>query len=626
MSAQQYTASNAQVTVTIEEGEARGATARLVKNIEALRQTTPETAGERIWVEYHTVRGYGGGLFYHEPDNATGRDDGGSLIVTESGDRFRREWGTKEKGDVLLWGADPTGATGSADAVQRIVDSGLTGTIVFPNEGVFLIDRTVSMQPVSAVASDGTVTRQGEARMILRSRMWSHFGYFRDRAAIKPGPEVDGAMFSHVYMAEGLAFFGPDEQRDGHVYHALELDGYVNKITRCSFNMPNDGILVWAGANIDIVYCHFIGCQNAVRTHGEGEIVTTYTFTANLCQYVGHLMNCAGQLWGSQFSNNTWEACSGSMVVAQVIFNCGFVTNWIEGGGNEDDPVRIIDNTTYQQNRENWAAGNNFHGGGWINTLAPSDHKYDNRFGGVNLDTNKVIVSEATGSGVALRTDGLQQYLDDWKGRVELAINSTSNRNGGADIGLNSSNAVNLRASNGYINIRQGDGAISNENNKPILNYPVSKLRDQEVDTSLELQPDRMNMFRARVPVLNTDPDNSGQKKVRRVPSAMPFIIHWSGAYEAGQGEDESAYFDVSEVKDNAIQVYNNHMETRSPRLWVTTNDTGVDFDHWEVIDAYSGSWSSYGVCKGFRLYFHDRSTGEPVIPDSFDMMLVNSW
>ncbi|OHV12107.1 hypothetical protein [Kushneria phosphatilytica] len=305
----------------------------VLPDLASLRSYNPQKDGERVVLSCHTYTGYGGGTFIHVPGDTSTVDDGGAFIVTANGDRFKREWGTEDIGNVLAWGADPTGQNDSADAFQRAIDSQLTGTIIVPNEGVYLLDR-----PVKFWLKDDKGKRSKQARMVLRSNMWSHFGFFKNRAAIKPSSELNGAMFTGVYMADGLAFFGPDNSRDGNSYHALELDGYVNKVTRCTFNMPDDGIRAGAGANIDIIECHFIGCTNNIHAYSGG-IVTTYTVERCLSQYCKHLMRSEGQLWGSRFSHNTWEQCSDAMVVGKVIFNCGFIGNWTEGGGgSEDDP------------------------------------------------------------------------------------------------------------------------------------------------------------------------------------------------------------------------------------------------------------------------------------------------
>ena len=598
---------------------------RVLDSVSELRKNAPEYDGELLHVSCHTYAGYGGGFFTHDPDDTSSEDDGGSGVVTAEGHRFKRDFQNESKGDILLWGADPSGENGSADAIQRLIDSQISGTVDFPEAGIFLIDKQVSFFKPK---DDGTRDTDTPLHMIMRSSMWSHFGYNRDRACIKPASDLDGAMFTGVYMAEGLAFFGPDSSKDGHKYHALEIVGYVNKVLKCSFNMPNDAIRTGAGANIDVHLCHFIGCENCIHTTTDDAIVTTYTVEECLAQYCTHMMNCGGRLWGSRFVSNTWEQCSGEFIIANVIFNNGIVNNWVEGGGgaDSDNRIRVLHARNGQQMRQNWTAGNNCHGGNWIWNFDPDDGQFNARMGGVTQDSGDVIVAEATGSATRLGTDGVRQHLDDYKQPTEFVFKSDGSTKGGSDIGIRSERNITIQPKYGQLTLYRYEG----DGDKHVtLKYPLTLDKLKSASVSVGYTPNRLGHFEGSTPVVNTNPEAASdasddeKKKVVYATTTTPFVLKWSGAFDKGNSSGTMKLFDFSDVSsDNSIRVANDHLELHQPILFVQVNDTNIEFDHWEPIDAYSGSWGVYGVCKGFWMKFRDRSSGDQVVPDEFTMLL----
>lgn len=97
-------------------------------------------------------------------------------------------------------------------------------------------------------------------------------------------------------------------------------------------------------------------------------------------------------------------------------------------------------------------------------------------------------------------------------------------------------------------------------------------------------------------------------------------MIRWSGAFAPGQGDElESAYFDYSECHEDHVTLASDHIETRNPKILVQVeNDPDIEFEQWQPISSYSGSWSAYRVARGFRFYFRNMDTKERVIPRAF--------
>lgn len=601
MTEQTYTANNATVTVNITESSASaGTTENAVPNVAELRNLSP-SVGDRVIVSCHTFPGFGGGAFIATDDDCD--DDGGSCIRAANGLCMKRDWGTGDVGNILFWGADPTGKTGSSDAIQRAIDSGLTGTIVIPSEGVFLIDRQVSFYPLS---DDGSRDTDKPLRMVMRSDMWSHFGKFRDRAAIKPSPELDGVMFDGAYNVFGMAFFGPDNAVDGNSYHAIHLDSYVNKVQHCTFNVPNDAIRVWAGANIDISDCHFIGCDKNIHAHTDS-LATTYRVAGCLSQYCTHLMYSKGQLWGSVFENNTWEVCRGSMVVGAVLFNIGFTGNWIEGGGGESEPVKIARTLDAQQFKNCWSAGNSFHGGNWINTFESdvTDEGYSTAsggMGGVSFDHGALQVNNQTGNSTLFSEHGMTQRLDGWSGWKPFRIESGRNHHGAPALQLRASRDVEITGS-----------SDTESGNATPFSGALRFLKSEDTYDELRINHDPDGKMSPGL--LGSSTVESGNALI-----SVPVDVY---CHDSGLQRGQEAFSSVDRTTEGQV-VFTTPYAMANPVVTVTVEDRGIVCDGY-LLSGPNGETGNNGQSRWrnyLTVYFVDRNTGEPKTPDGFSMRL----
>ena len=89
-------------------------------DIGTLRATEPEHDGQRVFVrEYGIGTGHGGGTFVYWESDTTSADDGGYIIVTKGGRRWRRDC-TPEMLNVTHYGAVMDGVTDDMPAVKRM--------------------------------------------------------------------------------------------------------------------------------------------------------------------------------------------------------------------------------------------------------------------------------------------------------------------------------------------------------------------------------------------------------------------------------------------------------------------------------------------------------------------------
>lgn len=90
----------------------------VVKSWSALKNTTPEEAGQRVWLDsYVEGSGIGGGPFIAVSGSAA--DDGGVICIpTGVSGLYWRRYNVADRVSVDWFGADPTGATYSSDAIR----------------------------------------------------------------------------------------------------------------------------------------------------------------------------------------------------------------------------------------------------------------------------------------------------------------------------------------------------------------------------------------------------------------------------------------------------------------------------------------------------------------------------
>ncbi|MCM2130442.1 hypothetical protein [Larsenimonas rhizosphaerae] len=336
-----------------------------IEHIEALRAHEPLLGGQVVQVLYHTYFCHGGGRFVASDDTSSG-DDNGLVIVSRKGCRWKRLLEHHERGNILNWGADPSGEKDSAPAFMAAVADEEARTVVVPHEGFYRIGQSVDLV--------GHVSLLGGA--------CDEFGQRSAYSNVVAGIGLDGPMFINVGgSVQGIAFDGCNQKGGG-----LHLLGYGNVIKDCTFNSFKEAVVMPGGGEVSLVDNIFTRTGMAIRITGAVTCMTG-RFIRNRFQCVHDCIVAEGELVGSNFVDNSFEHVSGKGIHGRVVHDCYFQGNWWEcRNGAEDGSCISADN--YQQFFNNTACANYcIHG--WVSIF--SDERCDNRIGGVMTGSGQVI-------------------------------------------------------------------------------------------------------------------------------------------------------------------------------------------------------------------------------------------
>lgn len=297
-------------------------------DIITLRATEPEMDGQRIFVREYTIgTGRGGGTFVYWQDDTTSADDGGYIIVTKGGKRWKRNC-TPEMLNVTHYGAVMDGVTDDMPAVKRM-HYGMQG-----QSGNSVGVRT----PAGEIALSSTFDISGEAEQ----------GTFRFR-----GPDVEyGAVpLTRVYFVDKTSttpVFQVNARRmeiSGlHLIGAGTVTPFYKNVCPAgqyirvkSFRCNDTGGLVFdvqdtIDTKFDQIYCSkasggFLraGWSNTEKggwNHSTAIEITNSNFSSNTTVDVLQLIRCGQSLmYNVWFSNNeyTYDISQGGWILNTVI-------------------------------------------------------------------------------------------------------------------------------------------------------------------------------------------------------------------------------------------------------------------------------------------------------------------
>ncbi|QEL09969.1 hypothetical protein [Kushneria phosphatilytica] len=615
----------------------------LLVNVDDLRDYTPSENGERVKTNYHTYQGFGGGIYYYDASDTESEDNGGSILVTSNGARFKREWGDSDGTNVLDWGADPFGQTDTGPICRTMLASGLR-TLYFPNHR-FMIDTMVKHTEVDENGNENPV------QIILKGSAFDWFAVNEDNVGIFAGPNLKhdpshddpdsdvsvdppnadgqtigfseaGWMFFHVMEATDLSFFGDSRESTGST--CLRTNGYVHRIQRCSFHnfYAALGQLTAASrvSECTFTYCNFVA-------YSVASLATTVSFQKNSMQFCDTCLHYTGELVGATIADNIWEHCGpGPLVSSATMYSIAFYGNWFEDCGGYDadgNPTRLLVVRDSQQTKSNWAGSNSFHAGNiYTNPFEPplTEEGYSQTsglFGGVSFDYGGIQINSGTGNSTLLDNNGITQRLDAWSGYEPLRLESGHNEHGAPALQLRGAGAIELT---GRSDVETGDATV--------FNHPFRFLKDAQVTTDdqgtksygeglyeeLRLHWDESSQMAPGL--VGMSPLPNGRQAITSIPMDVC-------CRDDGLQRGQEAFNSIDRSTEGQV-IFEAPFDIQNPIITITVEDRGIICDGW-LLSSESGDTGNNGESRWrnyLTVYFVNRATGEAQTPISFCMRL----
>ncbi|MCM2971579.1 hypothetical protein [Larsenimonas suaedae] len=562
-----------------------------VENVEKLRAYEPEAEKQIVQVLYHTYPYCGGGRFVASGDTKSA-DDNGMIIVTKGGCRWKRVTEGEERGNILLWGADPSGKNDSSSAIKAAIADGKTRTVVIPHEGKFVINETIELGRVSLIGGSK-----------------DHFGQKAAYSSLITGSDLDGAMFTKVGKnVIGIAFHDRNQ-----THTALEMTSYVNLVQNCSFHNFKSAIETPGGVDLSLLDNTFTSVETAIHLQ-DASLCTTSRFIRNHFHYVHDCILVDGELYGASFVDNIFERVTGRAIHGKVIYHSHFQGNWWEHRNGAEE-ARCVTTEMYQQLFYNTASAN-YAVFGWINVFNSDTH--DNRVGGVMTGEGNVVIRTPTGQALRIDHESIKSECDQWTGKGDLTLETGYDKvySNVGDFYIMAGNNTGYR----HRDLKNGSLVFTSRGNDGSWQGKLHFLQGKDDDGN-DLK-ESYSFPSWSIGGLVGEADFQCDSKVRKTTVAIPQQVLWDSGPSTGTG----CFTEIDDSQPGRVRFL---LEDGAPQLrnyliHCTVHTRGVMCDGIGHVNVYGGSWNAYRRAKGFDVFFIDRETGEAKTPDRFCLMLAH--
>lgn len=242
-----------------------------VNNISELRNLTPVTDDQIVFLVSHTPGHFaGGGEFYYAKTDTTSADNNGTVVVTTGGARWKR---LDEKLTFDHFGADPSGTSASDAAISATLNyaASLKNKVVYASENAqYLLTSTQPINVANGVTVRGSRRGIAQGPASLTSNGPNRAGLADDSAFIikKPAGAVCFACDKNVVF-DGWSFLYPDQK-----YTATQPEAFV----------PYGATITATGA-LSVANCRYVGAYDFVQARGEANNFENIYGWAVRCDY-----------------------------------------------------------------------------------------------------------------------------------------------------------------------------------------------------------------------------------------------------------------------------------------------------------------------------------------------------
>ncbi|MDP8635896.1 exopolysaccharide biosynthesis protein [Serratia marcescens] len=242
-----------------------------VNNISELRNLTPATDDQIVFLVSHSAgRFAGGGEFYYAKTDTTSTDNNGTVVVTADGARWKR-LDTKLTFDHF--GADPSGTFASDAAISATLDyvASLKNKVVYASENAqYLLTSAQPINVANGVIVKGTRCGLAQGPASLTNNGPNRASLSDDSAFIikKPAGTICFACGKNVVF-DGWSFLYPEQK-----YAATRAEDFIQY-----------GVTLAAAGALSVANCRYVGAYNFVDARGEANNFENIYGWAVRCDY-----------------------------------------------------------------------------------------------------------------------------------------------------------------------------------------------------------------------------------------------------------------------------------------------------------------------------------------------------
>lgn len=560
--------------------------------------------------EYAITKGYysandGGAGEYAIVDDDTLTDDGGSIIELFNG--LKALLIIKENINPEQFGVYGDGIHDDSDALQNYINCSKIGNNIYLSrkKAVYRITKQIDLKEKGIVGNGFSAQEQQYYNM--NSILVDNGNYSNDDLTLNNIALINvGRDIRNLQLVASTEL---DDNISGMLVH-----GYNTNINNINIRGFYDQIIV----PLITVSFRVNNLTSIGNKHSGVHILdtnnvqsTTAYFDKCSWQWGEYSILFDKQVYGSSFSNIVSEHMKYGFK-AQCFIGCVFSNIWFESSSSEEENPAWITTTVSQQLTNNIYQGLYIRTP-WFNPANTTDIAKSNNAGGVSVNSSKIATMDSVGRKTVFDTDGIHTAFSNYlltNRRLKITTQDTAE-------GSNYKTPLVIAAPNSelyFANLNDDD------------NTPVTKkiLIGEDANSKAYYGKD---IYTKEKKLWSTHDNETNTNGYFYSPMLVTYISHrvtnpQNNGWEIVENNDDT--FTLQQINGSTKTLKDPHILISGIVAGsIAGQDTPLIPCITNITSAYSGSYSSYGILKSFKITFKDLSN-TTVKPYRFTIALTS--
>lgn len=572
-----------------------------VTTLEELINLNNPKDGQTVYVStinppvFGTAYPFSGGGYYRFSTQSNKVSDGYIVIDTPTG-----KW-LKQFEDITVddFGALGNGDDDDSEAFNKFVRSPYTGINIKlgENQRVYRISKQVDCKNKGLIGNGFSKQHENYYKhSSIRVDGTGEFEHpdekFNNKAFINVGAEVRQLQLKcdNLNSLDGIQIDGYNITINGVNVTGFRYQFYVHTAT-VSFRVSD---LMSIGAGEAGFYIHDI--SNAQST-------TAY-FTRCSWQWGKKPIHFRKEVYGCSFRDIIIEHMHEGLTAASWA-DCTFDTIWAEGqqgGAGTEWLVNTDSQQTWNCHFSNLKIREP-----WLNRCAPNSIALPNNTGGVVIDDSMIALNGQTGAKILLSVKGIETRFADWYAGSPRKLRITTQPTAS---GSNYKTPLHIDAPNNELYF----GNENETSNTPVV---FKRVIGADATGNKYYAPDVYTKLSRKWGTYNHGSGHAGA-------FYAPMMLTYDQSFAAQQinngwqvVKEAVGVYRVERLTGNVSVITNPHIQVGPPVMGSRKGDGSIALPSLQMIDTYSGSWTSYTEASGFKIFWKDL-TGAAIDPWRF--------